>query len=288
MSSLFSLSSGLSGLSGSSEASSFFESCSNSKPPINLLVLEGVSILEQLKIEEALLKADSNNWCLLNTGSIKSIILGISGKLEQLIDFSYWEKSPIPIIRRFTGGGTVVVDQDTVFATMLFNKKSLPVESYPQSILKWSEQFYRPIFDQFSFSLRENDYTCKDKKFGGNALYIRKDRWLHHCSLLWNFQEENMQYLLYPPKTPDYRKNRSHSDFLCSLKPYFFEKSQVVKKIIEEVEKSFVVTTIKLENVIKEVNSRSYRKTTVLYEEPELFNLDLISSSSSSSYSYSS
>ena len=52
---------------------------------INLCQLKGVSILEQLKMEEALLRAGTGNWCLVNEGASPAIVIGISGKTEELI-----------------------------------------------------------------------------------------------------------------------------------------------------------------------------------------------------------
>jgi hypothetical protein len=41
-----------------------------------------------------------------------------------------------------------VVDQDTLFATLIFNGADLPgVECYPRPIMAWTERFYRPVFD---------------------------------------------------------------------------------------------------------------------------------------------
>ena len=47
---------------------------------INLLRLQGLPILQQLRLEEALLRADAGNWCILNDGSATTaVVLGISG-----------------------------------------------------------------------------------------------------------------------------------------------------------------------------------------------------------------
>ena len=47
---------------------------------IKLLRLQNVPILRQLLLEEALLRADSNNWCIVNNGtSVPAIVMGISG-----------------------------------------------------------------------------------------------------------------------------------------------------------------------------------------------------------------
>ena len=47
---------------------------------VKLLRYRGLPILKQLQIEEALLRATSDNWCLLNNGSSQpAIVMGISG-----------------------------------------------------------------------------------------------------------------------------------------------------------------------------------------------------------------
>lgn len=56
-------------------------------PLINLLRLKGVSILEQLHLEERLLRTSSDNWCIINDGTIDpTVVMGISG----LVIFSFY------------------------------------------------------------------------------------------------------------------------------------------------------------------------------------------------------
>jgi lipoate-protein ligase A len=45
-----------------------------------------------------------------------------------------------------------------------------------------------------------------DHKFGGNAQAITGKRWLHHSSLLWDFQPQRMGLLAQPRKQPQYRQ----------------------------------------------------------------------------------
>ena len=47
---------------------------------VRLLRLRGVPILEQLKLEEALLRATSQNWLIVNDGTPgPTVVMGISG-----------------------------------------------------------------------------------------------------------------------------------------------------------------------------------------------------------------
>lgn len=50
------------------------------------------------------------------------------------------------------------------------------------------------------------DYVYGDRKFGGNAQAITGKRWLHHTSLLWDYDPANMALLKHPSKAPEYRE----------------------------------------------------------------------------------
>lgn len=235
------------------------------KPSLKLLETSQMPILEQLQLEEALLRADDSHWCLINQGTPPAIVMGISGKPHQLINPIQQKTRPMPIIRRFSGGGTVVVDENTFFVTLICKSQELPVESYPHQILGWTESLYKPIFYPNEFQLVENDYVIGQKKCGGNAQYLCKDRWLQHTSFLWDYQDSYMNYLLMPPKVPDYRKQRDHSDFLCRLKDYLPSKEWIARSLLAGLEERFIVEKVFLEDV-KPFLQRPHRKATVLVE----------------------
>ncbi|KAK9858459.1 hypothetical protein WJX84_006609 [Apatococcus fuscideae] len=188
---------------------------------VRLLRLAGTPILQQLKIEEALLRADAQNWLVVNDGSsIPAIVMGISGKAKELIKIPQAQEAKIDVIKRFSGGGTVVVDENTIFSTVIMNSSALPhVECYPRPVMKWTEALLRPVFSPYgNFRLACHDYVYDENKFGGNAQAITKQRWLHHTSFLWDFQEARMALLQHPARVPAYRKGREHLKFLMRLK----------------------------------------------------------------------
>lgn len=229
--------------------------------PFYLLSLSGVSIFDQLQIEEALIRADSRNWIIFNSGSTPAIVMGISGRLDQLVCSHEMSKNPIPIVRRFSGGGTVVVDEHTLFYTLIGNRSILDFPCCPVEIMRWTEKIYQPAFEGINFALRENDYTIADRKFGGNAQYITKDRWLHHSSFLWNYNQNLMDYLLMPPKMPSYRKVRSHANFLCRLSDHFTSPDGFQVRMKEALSKQFEIIPTSLAS-IKDLFLRPYRRAT--------------------------
>lgn len=232
------------------------------KPVIHLLRLDHKCILTQLEIEEALLRNDQRNWCILQDGADPSIVLGISGKPEKLVDL---EANTLPLIKRYTGGGTVVVDQHTAFVSFICQADQLNVPSLPETIFSWSEIFYQSVFSGLPFHLRERDYVFFDRKFGGNAQYLAKNRWVHHSTLLWDYNPHLMQLLLLPEKRPDYRQERSHSEFLCRLKDYMPSKEDLWKRVEKSLLLHFEVVSVD-QSEVTVFTKGDHRKTTSVLE----------------------
>ncbi len=215
-----------------------------------LLRLQSYPIFEQLKLEERLLSSASGNWCIINEGSSPAIVMGISGKPNELVDCDKALQHNLPLIKRFSGGGTVIVDENTLFITFICEKQLHDFPAYPEPIMKWTEPLYRAALQHPEFSLRENDYVIGNRKFGGNAQYIKKDRWLHHTSLLWDYCPKKMTCLLQPKKTPPYRAGRSHEEFLCRLSDYCANREILITQLIDELKKCHFVQNISLEEAL--------------------------------------
>lgn len=240
----------------------------NNMQPLLLLHLKQYPILEQLRLEEALLRADLRNVCIINEDSPPAIVMGISGKWEELINLSKIQKNPIPIIRRFSGGGTVVVDENTLFVSFIFQKEAHPFPVFPESILRWTEGFYSEALKIPGFHLKENDYAIAEKKCGGNAQYLRKDRWLHHTTFLWDYTQERMDYLLMPKKTPKYRAGRTHDDFLCKLCDSVPTKEHFLRSVTQTLKDRFSVVEVNITQLSSLLNS-DHRKSISLVEIPQ-------------------
>lgn len=239
------------------------------KPILHVVELTQVPILQQLQWEEALFRADARNWCLLNRGSPPAIVMGISGQVHLLIEQEKFQQTPIPLIRRFSGGGTVIVDENTLFVTLICQSTALPVSPFPRPLMEWTAELYRPLFCSHPFQLQENDYVIGERKWGGNAQSIIKGRWLHHSSLLWNYNPEHMDYLLKPPKMPAYRQNRSHTDFLCCLRDYWPDCSLFQARLVEQLGHHFSLNEGEVQE-LERIAALPHRKVTCLLEEKKI------------------
>jgi len=232
------------------------------KAKINLIHTKKCSVFFQLQLEEALLRATNENWCLINEGCLPAIVIGSSGNPDELINQEKLKQQPIPVIKRFTGGGCVVVDPNTIFVTIIMNEKDVTFNSYPEPIMRWIEALYKPVLVPHDFKLIENDYVIENKKCMGNAQYIQKQRWLHHSTLLWDYDEKLMDYLLLPKQRPQYRQDRSHVYFLCKLKDYVANKEQFIFQFISQIGNHYEIL-LKDINEMDVFKKRAYRKETV-------------------------
>ncbi|KAM7483325.1 hypothetical protein LguiB_007908 [Lonicera macranthoides] len=239
-------------------------------PLMNLLKLKGVPILQQLHLEERLLRTSSDNWCIINDGTthIPTIVMGVSGKPAELLEVNSVLRDGVPVIRRFSGGGTVIVDHGTIFVTFICNKDIVPgILPYPQPIMSWSSLIYSKVFQGVAdFSLRENDYVIGTCKFGGNAQSITKKRWIHHTSFLWDYDTHNMAYLKHPKKVPEYRLARGHLDFICRMKDYL-PRSDFINGTVDAVGSQFSVRPMDLEAVESSSNIKFAHSSRLLTKQ---------------------
>ena len=85
-------------------------------------------------------------------------LLYLNRKPAELLKLNTVLNDRIPVIRRFSGGGTVIVDHGTVFVSFICNKDAVSgLQPYPQPIMSWSSQLYALVFRGFGdFNLREN------------------------------------------------------------------------------------------------------------------------------------
>jgi lipoate-protein ligase A len=229
-----------------------------SRSGINLNVLEfdHLPIFEQLRIEEALLRAGEGNWCIINRGSDLAVVMGVSATPHEVVEIDRAKKMGATIIRRFSGGGTVVVDKETCFFTIILDEKEL---SYPNvhDTMLWMHELLSPVFVPHLLTLEEQDFAIDDLKIAGNAQCFASKRVLHHTSFLWSWQEEQMSLLSIPKRQPAYRRERSHAHFCNCLSSYFASKEHFVEALKKRLGHLFQICPVK---GIGNILSKPHRK----------------------------
>jgi lipoate-protein ligase A len=130
-------------------------------------------------------------------------------------------RDAVKILRRISGGGTVLQGPGCVnYSAVLFYESDKGYSSIRSS--------YRNILGKMSEVMRArglnvtfyptSDLTLDGRKISGNAQARKRKYFLHHGTFLYDFDLERVSsYLKHPGKEPEYRKGRTHKNFLTNI-----------------------------------------------------------------------
>ena len=152
-----------------------------------------------------------------------TVVVGSSSRIDDEVDRAACERLGVGIVRRPSGGLTVVLGPGCVMWSVV-----VPFAGTQPAI----ERIHAALLDPLCEALRDtgklvvrrgsSDLAIKtadgDRKVSGNALRIRRGGILYHGTLLDAFDLDLVGTVLrHPPREPDYRGKRTHGAFLANL-----------------------------------------------------------------------
>ncbi|MCP1226599.1 lipoate--protein ligase [Sebaldella sp. S0638] len=209
-----------------------------------------------------------------------TIVIGKHQNTISEINLDYVEQKGIHVVRRMSGGGAVYHDLGNINFSFIQDKKDLSDFDF--------SFFTRPIVDllgelgiKAEFNSR-NDLAIDGKKFSGNAQYIHKKKILHHGTLLFNSEMEELVNSLKVSKDKIESKGlKSIKSRVANIKDYISGESKIkevsdfknalfdhMKNRMDEFEE--YVLTEKDKNEIEKLKKEKYDKWEWTYaESPE-------------------
>jgi lipoate-protein ligase A len=165
------------------------------------------------------------------------VVVGYANKVATEVNLAACEAKEIPVLRRCSGGGTVVQGPGCLNYTLVLRiTETGPLHSIGtanQFIMRQNRAAIQSLYltpqtadarlqtpnPKPQTAIRgHTDLAIGDRKFSGNAQRRRKHFLLFHGTFLLNFDLSIVSELLpLPSKQPDYRESRPHSDFLTNL-----------------------------------------------------------------------
>jgi lipoate---protein ligase len=188
---------------------------------MTLLDLTLPTLLENLALDEALLldaEAGGPEVLRLWEWPAHAVVLGAGGKLADDVNEDACRADGVPIARRSSGGGTVLLGPGCLLFSLVLRFDRDPAlgdlhASYRFIRGRIQDALASPVALQGS-----SDLTLGDRKFSGNAQQRKRTHLLHHGTLLYAFDAAPLwRYLKTPPRQPEYRRQRDHADFLTNL-----------------------------------------------------------------------
>jgi lipoate-protein ligase A len=150
-----------------------------------------------------------------------AVVLGSGNDQDLEVNVDACHGADIPVLRRYGGGGTVVLYSGCVVVSLGCWVKeafqnSLYFDLINKSVIEaltdsWPDL---PELTQAGIS----DIISAGRKVAGTSLFRSRNYLLYQASILVDLDRDLVSGLLrHPTKEPDYRKGRSHKDFLTSL-----------------------------------------------------------------------
>jgi lipoate-protein ligase A len=164
------------------------------------------------------------------------VVLGYGNKIEVEVNVDFCEQNSIPVLRRCTGGGTVLQAPGCLNYSLI-----LPISS--ETELHTVSATNRFIMRRNADALANltglpvrvegcTDLGLNGLKFSGNSQRRRRNSLLFHGSILLSAEISLIEETLaVPSKQPDYRHNRSHADFLTNLNVSAAEIKAVLRNV---------------------------------------------------------
>lgn len=151
------------------------------------------------------------------------VVVGYSNRTATEVDLAACQRQLVPVLRRVSGGGTVVqapgclnyalvlrIDRDPALAS---------ITGANQWILERHQQTLARLLATSVERSGDTDLALGNRKFSGNAQRRRKHALLFHGTFLLDMDLSLIPALLpTPSRQPAYRHDRPHLEFLVNLK----------------------------------------------------------------------
>jgi lipoate-protein ligase A len=148
-----------------------------------------------------------------------AVVLGRSGKLADEVDADACARAQVPVLRRVSGGGTVVVGPGCLAFTLVLSLARRPEHRDVRRSMALIVSSIAEALPLDGLHLEGTSDLCwHEWKVSGHAQRRTRDILLHHGTLLYQFDLLMIAGLLKePPRQPEYRAQRPHLEFVRNL-----------------------------------------------------------------------
>ena len=194
-------------------------------PSFRLLDLTLPSPAENLALDEALLdemdEQGGDPVLRFWESDRHFVVLGLSCRLTDDVDIGTCRKDNVPVLRRASGGGTVLLGPGCLSYALVLplalhgeladirSTNHFVLERMAKALNRWEPAIaFRGI----------SDLAIDGVKISGNAQRRKRQALLFHGTILYAMQVDMIsRYLKQPSRQPEYRGGRSHAAFLRTI-----------------------------------------------------------------------
>jgi len=206
---------------------------------MHLLDLSLPAPADNLALDEALLLAAEagrgGEVLRLWESPVVAVVVGAGGSVGIDVNVAACAADGVPVLRRASGGGTVVVGPGCLCFAVVLRTDRAPgldlIQPSARYVLERVLAAVRPLAPAASIE-GISDLAVGGRKFSGSAQQRKRRHFLHHGTLLCDFDPARVGRYLHPPeRQPAYRADRPHAAFVTALSA---DTATVKNLLIEE------------------------------------------------------
>ncbi len=162
------------------------------------------------------------------------VVLGSSSKIRDEADTAACRADGIEVLRRSSGGAAILTGPGCLMYAVV-----LSFDRHPH--LRSIDVAHRMALERLASAIGRrvegvrhagtSDLAFGNRKFSGNSMRCKRRHLLYHGTILYDFPVDLIgRYLKTPPRQPEYRAARPHSEFVANLP---LARSAIVEAVTE-------------------------------------------------------
>ena len=163
-------------------------------------------------------EACDQEWLWLWELEHRTVVVGQSTIIEAEVNTTACQSDGVPVLRRDSGGGAVLLGTGCLNYTLILNLERRPA-------LRAVDGSHRLILDAVGLATgvagitrTETDLTIGGRKCGGSSQRRCRRTILQHGTILYAFELSDIgRYLREPARRPSYRQQRTHAEFVTNV-----------------------------------------------------------------------
>jgi lipoate---protein ligase len=149
------------------------------------------------------------------------VVIGRGSRASGEVNLSAAKSGRVPVFRRVSGGAAIVAGAGCLMYALLLSYRLRPhlhmLDQAHRSVMETMVAAIRPYEPRLAWE-GTCDLVVDARKVSGNSLRCRREWLLYHGTLLLEMDLSLLdQFLLHPPREPEYRQKRQHTEFVTNL-----------------------------------------------------------------------
>ena len=177
--------------------------------------------LDEALLEEAEEGASTSETLRLWEAPRPVVVLGRSSRMADEARVDECRRRGVPILRRASGGAAIVAGPGCLMYAVVLSyavrRELRPLAAAHEHVMNTLGRALSRRGQEVAFQ-GTCDLTLAGRKFSGNSMRVKREHFLYHGTILYDFPLELIEACLAsPPRVPEYRRGREHGEFVTNL-----------------------------------------------------------------------